>query len=326
MKIGFTFDLRSAWLAMGYSEEETAEFDKESTIDGIASTLEELGYEIDRIGNLHQLLERLTKGDRWDLVFNICEGMHGVAREAQVPALLDAYRIPYVFSAPLVLALTLDKGMTKRVIRDAGIPTADFSIVAVLNDIWKVNLKYPLFVKPIAEGSGKGISERSVVTSTEELHKSCEYLLNTFHQPVLVEPFLGGREFTVGIVGTSDKARVTGVMEIVLLDNAEKGVYSLSNKEQYEDRVQYLKIDDITRKQCENVALEAYRVLGCEDGGRVDIRYDSTGEANFIEVNPLPGLNPVHSDLPILSRLHGISFSELMKMIMDSAIAKVRSV
>ncbi len=163
IKIGFTYDLRSAYLAMGYSELETAEFDRESTIDAIESTLNHLGYETDRIGHIKQLVERLQNGDRWDLVFNICEGMYGIAREAQVPALLEAYNIPCVFSSPLVMALTLDKGMTKRVIRDAGIATPEFFVVTKQDDIRKVDLPFPLFVKPVAEGTGKGISEKSIV-------------------------------------------------------------------------------------------------------------------------------------------------------------------
>ena len=324
MNIGFTYDLRSAYLAMGYSEEETAEFDKESTIDAIETTLNQLGFEVDRIGHVKQLVARLYNGDRWDMVFNICEGMYGIAREAQVPALLDAYNIPYVFSDPLVLALTLDKGMTKRVVRDAGITTPDFFVIKNPEDINKVNLSFPLFAKPIAEGTGKGINAKSIVNNTAELKSTCLYLLKTFKQPVIVETFLSGREFTVGITGTGEAARAVAGMEILLRDKAEKNVYSYTNKEEYEQNTYYIPTTDIDKVKCEQLALDAYRVLGCEDGGRVDIRYDALGNPNFLEINPLPGLHPVHSDLPILSALNGISYTQLMKMIMDSAIQKVK--
>src|SRR5687768_9851913 len=130
MKIGLTYDLRQEYLAAGYSEIETAEFDRPDTIDGIDNALRELGHETDRIGHVRQLVERLASGDRWDLVFNICEGMYGRGREAQVPALLDAYDIPYTFSDPLVMALSLDKGLTKTVVRSAGIATPDFAVVS----------------------------------------------------------------------------------------------------------------------------------------------------------------------------------------------------
>lgn len=324
MKVGFTYDLRSAYLEMGFSEEETAEFDRESTIEAIEETLQNLGFEVDRIGHVKQLVERLQKGDRWDLVFNICEGMHGIAREAQVPALLDAYNIPYVFSSPLVLALTLDKGMTKRVIRDAGIATPDFFVVTKPEDISKVVLPFPLFAKPVAEGTGKGIDSKSIVKNTAELKSTCLNLLATFKQPVIVETYMSGREFTVGVVGSGENARSTGGMEIVLRENAEQGVYSYTNKEECEQYTDYVPIVGEDKLKCEQLALEAFRVLGCEDGGRVDIRYDAAGNPNFLEINPLPGLHPEHSDLPILSALNGISYPELMKMIMDSAVLKVK--
>lgn len=324
MKVGFTYDLRSAYLAMGYSEEETAEFDRESTIEAIEKTLQNLGFEVDRIGHVKQLAERLCKGNSWDLVFNICEGMYGIAREAQVPALLDAYNIPYVFSSPLVLALTLDKGMTKRVIRDAGIATPDFFVVTKPEDTNKVNLPFPLFAKPVAEGTGKGIDGKSIIKNKEELKTTCLHLLSTFKQPVIVETYLSGREFTVGVVGTGENARCTGGMEIVLRENAEQGVYSYTNKEECEQYTDYVATTGEDKIKCEQLALDAYRVLGCEDGGRVDIRYDAAGNPNFLEINPLPGLHPEHSDLPILSALNGVSYIELMKMIMDSAVLKVK--
>ncbi len=157
MIVGLTYDLRDEYLAMGFSEDETAEFDREGTISSIERTLAELGYQTDRIGHIKNLVKRLNNGDRWDLVFNIAEGMYGAGREAQVPALLDAYRIPYVFSGPLVLALTLDKALTKIIVKDAGVATPDHAVVYDWADMQKVKLPYPLFVKPLAEGTGKGI-------------------------------------------------------------------------------------------------------------------------------------------------------------------------
>jgi D-alanine-D-alanine ligase len=323
MKVGITYDLRSEYLKQGYTEEETAEFDKDDTVVAIETTLHQLGYQTERIGNVRQLTEALVNGKRWDIVFNFCEGMFGIGREAQVPALLDAYKIPYVFSGPLVLALTLHKAMTKSVIRDAKIPTPDFFVVKSADDISNVNLQYPLFAKPVAEGTGKGINASSVITNSEKLKERCAYLLNRFKQPVLVETYLSGREFTVGIVGTGDNARSVGVMEIILNEKAEKNVYSYVNKEECEELVQYILATGPEAKACEKVSLDAWRVLECEDGGRVDIRFDHKGIPNFIEVNPLAGLHPEHSDLPILTSKNGISYQELLKMIMDSAITKV---
>ncbi|MCX6223305.1 MAG: D-alanine--D-alanine ligase [Bacteroidia bacterium] len=324
MTIGITYDLREDYLLMGFSEEDAAEFDTFETIAGIENALHNLGHQTERIGHLRSLMEALLAGRRWDMVFNICEGFYGIGREAQVPALLDAFTIPYVFSNPLVLSLTLDKGMTKRIIRDAGIPTADFAVVTMPGDIPKVSLPYPLFVKPVAEGTGKGISGESIINDPEALNTRCLYLLDRFHQPVLVETYLGGREFTVGITGTDAQSAVTGVMEVLLTDKAEPGVYSYTNKEEWRERCRYELAGGEMAAACEKVALAAWIVLHCEDGGRVDLRCDSNGMPNFIEVNPLAGMNPTYSDLPMLSRMNGISYTELIQRIMFSAIKKIK--
>ena len=323
MKIGITYDLREDYLKMGFTEEETAEFDQAGTINAIDSTLKMLGYETERIGHFKALTKALIEGKRWDMVFNICEGMHGIGREAQVPAILDAWSIPYVFSGPLVLSLTLHKAMTKRVVRDAGIPTPDFYVVNKESDIQNIHLKFPLFAKPVAEGTGKGVDSRSVITNAQQLHDRCIYLLDRFKQPVLVETFLSGREFTVGIVGTAEQAHSVGVLEIILKENAEANVYSYVNKEECEQLVEYVLVNGDIANACEKVSLDAWKVLECQDGGRVDIRFDDKGVANFIEVNPLAGLHPEHSDLPILSHKNGIEYIELIRMIMQSALAKL---
>ena len=156
MRIGITYDLRDDYLAMGYGLEETAEFDRADTIEAIEGALRQLRHRPERIGNIRELARRLVAGERWDLVFNIAEGVKGMGREAQVPALLEAYEIPYTFSDTLVNALTLHKGMAKRVVRDAGVPTAPFAIVEEPADIRDVGLPFPLFAKPAGEGTGKG--------------------------------------------------------------------------------------------------------------------------------------------------------------------------
>jgi D-alanine-D-alanine ligase len=323
MKIGLTYDLRQDYLDWGYGEEETAEFDRIDTIEAIERTLQILGYSTERIGNIWDLTRRLCNGDRWDLVFNIAEGLHGIGREAQVPALLDAYDIPYTFSDPLVLSLTLHKGMTKRVLRDLGIPTPDFAEINTEEDIDKVRLPYPLFAKPIAEGTGKGINPASKITGKEELLKVCRNLLARYKQPVLVETFLPGREFTVAVVGTGSRAEVLGVMEIVLKSNAEANVYSYANKEECEFCIDYVLVDDALARNAAETALRAWAGLNCRDAGRVDLRTDGRGTPNLIEVNPLAGIHPQHSDLPIICNLAGISYVRLFELIMQSALTRL---
>jgi D-alanine-D-alanine ligase len=323
MRIGITYDLREDYVALGFGDEETAEFDRLDTIEAIESALQDLGFETDRIGNIHSLVPRLAAGNRWDMVFNIAEGLRGFGREAQVPALLDAYNIPYTFSDALVLALTLHKGMTKRVIRDLGIPTPDFSLVETISDCDGVPLSPPLFAKPVAEGTGKGINAASKARTKQELKSVCERLLRDFNQPVLVEAFMPGREFTVGIVGTGKAARAIGCIEVVLRKEAEPEAYSYWNKKKYDELVEYLLVEDETAERAIQVATAAWRGLGCRDGGRVDLRADGNGIPHFLEVNPLAGLNPVVSDLPILCSLKGMAYRDLIALIMESALTRV---
>ncbi len=322
MNVGLTYDLRADYLAEGHSPEETAEFDQAATIEGIEAALLELGYRTDRIGNARRLVERLADDDRWDLVFNIAEGLHGVAREAQVPAILDVYDVPYTFSDPLVLSVALHKNLTKTIVRQAGIATPDFAVVAEPGDVDGVDLPFPLFAKPVAEGTSKGIDGASKIADRQSLRRTCTGLLERFRQPVLVETFLSGREFTVGLTGTAAESKVVATMEIHLLPGAEAEVYSYVNKELCEELVRYelaRPADDHVVAAVEAMALAVWRLLGCRDGGRIDIRCDAQGRPNFIEVNPLPGLHPQHSDLPILSGYVGVSYVELIDRIVRSA-------
>lgn len=325
LRVGLTYDLRSEYLAMGYGEEETAEFDRADTIEHLAGALRQLGHAAEPIGHARQLMDRLRQGARWDLVFNIAEGLHGVGREALVPAILDLYQIPYTFSDPLVMSLTLHKGMTKRVVRDAGLPTPDFAVVAEPEEAASVDLPLPLFVKPVAEGTGKGVTPASVIRRREELAPACRELLERYRQPVLVETFLPGRELTVGLVGTGADARVLGTLDVVLLARAEAEVYSYVNKERCEELVDYRlapAAGDVQVERAEAVALAAWRLLGCRDAGRVDLRCDAAGEPCFLEINPLAGLHPEHSDLPILCNRLGVPYRDLIDWIVRSAAAR----
>lgn len=322
MRIGLTYDLRDDYLKLGFDEEQTAEFDRLDTIEGLEGAIRAMGHTPVRIGNVRALLDRLASGDRWDLVFNIAEGLSGVGREAQVPAILDIHNIPYTFSDPLVSALTLHKAVTKRIVRDLGLPTAPFAVVESQSDVDAIDLPFPLFAKPVAEGSSKGVSARSKVSDHSELARTCRDLLDQFSQPVLVETYLPGREFTVGIIGTGARARAIAAMEVHLLPAAEAGVYSYDNKEDYESRVRYTLAEGAAKEEAFSLALAAWRGLGCRDGGRIDVRADAAGRLNFIEVNVLPGLNPVRSDLAILSRLSGLAYNDLIAKIIESALER----
>jgi D-alanine-D-alanine ligase len=287
--------------------------------------LRQLGHATERIGHVRELARRLVDGGSWDLVFNIAEGLEGIAREAQIPALLDAYGIAYTFSDPLVMALTLHKGLTKTIVGARGVPTPPFAVVESPADCERVALPYPLFAKPVAEGTGKGISPASRIATPAQLRSVCSELLAAYEQPVLVETYLPGREFTVGITGTGPAAEVVATVEIVLLEQAEAHAYSYVNKERCEELVEYrpVRADDEQVAAAERVALAAWRILGCRDGGRVDLRCDAAGTPHFLEVNPLAGLHPEHSDLPILAAKSGVSYVEMIRRIVASAEPRV---
>jgi D-alanine-D-alanine ligase len=319
MTVGITYDLRSEWLALGYTELETAEFDRDETVDAVEAALRAEGFTTERVGNFRGLMSALAAGRRWDLVFNFCEGMYGLGREALVPALLDEHRIPYTFSDPAVLAVCLHKGLTKRVVRDAGVRTPDFATVQVIADVEEVSLPYPLFAKPVAEGTGKGVTPRSRISDAVELREVCQGLLQEYQQPVLVEEYLPGREFTTGVVGTGANAEAVGTMEVIMRETAEPHAYTYVNKEDCDDRIFYELATGDDARSCAEISLRAWRALGCRDSGRIDLRMDSEGRVSFIEVNPLAGLHPKHSDLPIICALAGMSFQDLIDRIIASA-------
>ena len=319
LRIALCYDLKSDYLAAGFAPHEVMEFDEEVTIAGITDALRGLGHEVERVGRGVELARRLAAGERWDLVFNLAEGVRGRSREAQVPAVCEMFDQPYTFSDPLTCAVTLDKPLAKRLVRDNGLPTPPFAIVEREEDAESIPLDPPLFAKPAAEGSSKGVDGRSRISSRDELRETCAELLKTFQQPVLVERYLPGREMTVGIVGNGDEARVIGVMEIVFKDGTDTD-YTALNKAEFETRTVYRLLDgDALGMRAREVALGAYRALSCRDAGRVDLRCDENGEPCFLEVNPLPGLNPGYSDLPILSGMAGISYAQLLGRIVDAA-------
>jgi D-alanine-D-alanine ligase len=324
MRIGLTYDLKDDYLELGLAEHQVAEFDSPATIDAIDGALRALGHDVERVGHVRALAAKLVAGWRCDLVFNIAEGVAGFGRESQVPALLEAYEVPYTFSDPLVCSLTLHKGMAKHVARGCGVPTPSFALVTSPAEAAAVSLPLPLFAKPVAEGSSKGVTADSLVKTPAALVEVCTRLLERYRQPVLVEDYLSGREFTVGILGTGATARALATLEVVLLEQADAGVYSYRNKTQWQGLVEYRLLEPGSlRAEVEAVALATWRCLGCRDAGRVDVRLDGRGRAQMLEVNPLAGLTPGYSDLPIMAELVGLSYGALIEEIVRCAMTRL---
>jgi len=324
MRIALTYDLRDDYLAEGFGEEETAEFDQPSTIDALEHAVAHHGHAVERVGNVRALTRALAEGRRWDLVFNIAEGLSGFGREAQVPALLEAHGIACTFSDTLVMSVCLHKSMTKDVLRARGIPTPAGALIEHPDECRDLPFAVPLFAKPVAEGTGKGVDPRGVVRRIEDLPGVCARLIARYRQPVLVESYLPGREFTVGILGTAGRARAVGTLEVVLRPGAEADVYSYENKERCEELVEYRLADDEPARRAAEVALRAWRAIGGRDAGRIDLRCDEAGVPHLLEINPLPGMHPAHSDLPILCSQAGMRYETLVGAILDSACERVQ--
>ncbi|MBF0435999.1 MAG: D-alanine--D-alanine ligase [Magnetococcales bacterium] len=323
MRIGFVYDLRDDYLAEGFTAEEVVEFDTRETLGHIEGSLIRLGHEVERVGRGQQLARRLAQGQRWDMVFSIAEGLQGRSREAQVPAVLELFDQPYLFSDPLTMALTLDKSMAKRVVASAGIPTAPWRVVASPDEIDAIDLEMPLFVKPLWEGTGKGCDVNSLVRERKALPGVIRAKLERYRQPVLVETFLSGREFTVGFIGNVPDVHVLGVMEIVLNARADAEVYTMTNKELSESRVDYHRADDAVGEQVVALGRAAFAALGCRDVARLDFRCDARGNPYFLEANPLPGMHRTHSDLPIIAGLMKVTYDELMAMIVTAGCQRL---
>lgn len=321
--VALVYDLKDDYLARGFSPEAAAEFDEIETVDALHDGLSRLGQNPVRVGSTLELARRLAAGERWDWVFPIAEGWRGAAREAQAASLLDVYGIPHAFSDALTLAVAHHKGLAKRIVRSHGLATADFLEVSDEADFAAVDLPYPLFVKPVAEGSSKGVGEDARVESPAALARVGGGLLRAFGQPVLVERYLPGDEYTVAVMGTGRGARVWGAMRIEFIHPEAGGVYSLGTKADYKRLVRYHAAEGAAAEACGSLALSAHRALGCRDVARHDIRLDAYGKAHFIEVNPLPGLNPGYSDLPIMGGLIGRDYDALLADLVNEIRARL---
>lgn len=327
LKVGITYNLKKDFsqrenLPIDFLEE----FDSEETIDAIRKVLENEGHEVIKLGGDIGLIDRLRKTSI-DIVFNIAEGLQGRNREAHIPALLEFLNIPYTGSDPLTLSLTLDKAMAKRVIMSQNIPTPRFKKVERMEDLDGLDLRYPLFVKLCYEGSSKGVRLDSKVLDPQSLEEKTRGLLKTYGSPLLVEEFVKGPEFTVGILGNEDPF-VLGVMQIEIKGRPpEESIYSLEIKREWEEKVRYHcppLIDRNLLKKIEEVALQSYRALECRDVSRVDIRVGEDNTPYFLEINPLPGLSPVYGDLVIMARSMGWDYARLVKTIFHQALKRYR--
>ncbi len=329
MRIGLTYDLKSAvpLTPEGHPEDALEEYDSAETIEGIAEALQKEGHTVVRLGGGREFLENILR-ERVDFIFNISEGRGNYrSREAQVPSILEMLDIPYTGADPQCLAVCLDKPLTKKLVLMEGIATPQWRVVHDLDELrmasWE-GFPFPAFVKPASEGSSKGVRLRSRVEHPADLLEVVKEVLVNYRQPVMVEEFIEGHEITVGVVGNSPP-RVVGVMRVVPRKESRHFVYSLEVKRDWQNLVDYecpAALGSETLARVEKASLKTFVTLGCRDFARIDFRVTPAGTPYFLEINPLAGLNPKSSDLPIMARKMGWTYEALISGIFHAALGR----
>ena len=327
MRVGLTFNLKKGQKE-GLPSDWDAEWDTEETIDAVRSALS-ARHDVVPLEADENIVENL-KGSKPDIVFNIAEGRNGPNRESHVPAMLEMLGIPYTGSDPMTLSLCLDKGRAKEILSFYKVLTPDFQVVASASE--RIRLKsFPLIVKPLYEGSSKGVKNDALVFSLSELKKKVEEIIVQYRQSALIEEYLNGREFTVALLGNNGDTRVLPIVEI-RFDNLPKDInpiYSYEAKWIWDNSKNPLEIfqcpaniNNKLKDKIEQIVLNAYRSLRCRDWCRIDIRLDSNGKPNILELNPLPGILPKLEDnscFPKAARTEGMSYNEMILSVLNIA-------
>ncbi len=316
--VGIIYNLKKE--SVDDTSDAQAEYDSIDTVYAIRDAMIGAGLEVLLFEVYSTLPERLLH-THIDIAFNMAEGTSGRGREAQIPALLSMLGIPFTGSDETTLCIALDKALTKRLLSTYNVPTPKYTVFEHHRKPDLSGMEYPIIIKPNAEGSSKGISDISIVSSDEELDRLLEYNPDRYKGDMLAEEYIEGREFTVGILGNGQEMRVFPPMEILFHKSTQGdfNVYSYNVKQQFQDYVSYscpAEIDKATEKEMLGLSRRIYKALGCRDFSRIDFRLSKAGKIYFIEINPLPGLAPGYSDYPMLAELSGVSYNDLVLSVL----------
>lgn len=322
--VGITYNLKKGIHKEAVDSE--AEYDSIDTVHAIQKALERAGAKVILLEADENLPDKL-RNNTPDIVFNIAEGTNGRGREAQVPAILNLYNIPFTGSDETTLCLALDKALTKRLLLTYHIQTPNYRVISPLGKQAPIRLHYPVIIKPNAEGSSKGVSDVSIVENVKELHKLVNHNLALYQQDMLAEEYIEGREFTVGVIGNGEDIHVFTPMEIAYNCSTQGNyhVYSYNVKQDYKKFISYhcpSDIDAKTEQAMMDAARTIYTVLGCKDFSRIDFRVSEDGKAYFIEINPLPGLAPNYSDFPMLAEFCGVPYDTTVVSVLKAALKR----
>ena len=328
MKIGLAYDLKDAVISTSSSPEDALEeYDSPETVEAITAVIESLGHSVVKLGGGKEFIANTLQNDL-DFVFNICEGLGNYkSREAQVPSVLEMLGIPYSGSDPQCLAICLDKPLTKTLVAAAGVRTPRWRLVTdykQLQDITCDDFPLPAFIKPAYEGSSKGIRLGSRAETVAQTSEVTAGLLEHYQQPVMIEEFITGDEVTVGMLGNSPPT-LLGIMRVLPKQNNTHFIYSLEVKREWEQLVNYecpARLDKGTLEEITDLSLKVFKTLGCRDFARLDFKLDSEGIPYFLETNPLAGLNPKSSDMPIMAYQLGWTYQALISAILNAALQR----
>ena len=326
MRIGLSYDLKDAVsVEPAGADDALEEYDTPETVDIIASALESKGHSVVMLGGGEAFL-RCILGERLDFVFNIAEGRgNHRSRESQVPAVLEMLDIPYSGSDSHCLALCLDKSLAKKLVEGAGIRTPKWYVIRKKEDLYRVpeSFPFPAIIKPVFEGSSKGIHNNSLVVTLNRAANIVNEMLQRYRQPVMLEEFIEGDEVTVGLTGNS-APQIVGMMRILPRKKGRPFVYSLEVKRDWERLVDYECPALLEKKVIDRIAaasLGAFSTLGCRDFARIDFRISANGIPYFLEINPLPGLG-TYSDLVIMALKMGYTHQGLIGNVLDTALLR----
>lgn len=322
MKIGLIYDINSSAPPPHHPhpEDDDAELSSPEEIQGLIQTLESIGHSVTPIGDLRQLVRFINSRHKVDLFFNYAVGRVGSTREAQIPSLLEALQLPHTGTDSFTLSLCIDKVIVKRLWQAAALPTPEYAVIKHMKEIDQTHFPdFPLFLKPSREGSSKGVSNHSLVHSMDELRAQAAFLLTTYAQPVLVEAFITGREFYLGCVQSGEMARPLGYVEIA---QAPHAFADYATKKKWDENV-FLPVEsDELKTRLVDIGLKAYQAVDCRVIGRVDMRMDDAGQLYLLEINPNPSLEEKHSSMAALASFSGITFSNLIKIVINMAEEK----
>lgn len=323
MTVGLTYNLKKG--IESEIEDAEAEYDSIETVLAIKEALEQIGCEIELLEADNGIFKKLLN-TKADIVFNIAEGIFGRGREAQVPAILNFLKIPFVGSDETTLCIALDKALSKRFLSTYKVKNPKYKLINSSEMSAFRDISFPVIVKPNAEGSSKGISDIAVVNNKAELKELVEKNLISYGQSMLVEEFIQGREFTVAIIGNGDEAKAFSPMEIKYRDKGQKyNIYSFNVKKNYKEFVEYscpAVLDKTIEKKMMDTAKKIHNILDCKDFSRIDFLLSKERDIYFIEINPLPGLAPGYSDYPMIAGFNGIEYKDMIKMILNSALKR----